>query len=87
MPRALRILIPALLIVGWLAAGAVGGPYFGRISEVSSTDQASFLPASAEATEVSELIPEFSGSDDIPAIVVLTRDGGLRDSDRDLGRG
>lgn len=83
MPRPLRILIPALLIIGWLAAGAVGGPYFGRISEVSSTDQASFLPASAEATEVSELIPEFSGSDDIPAIVVLTRDGGLRDSDRE----
>ena len=68
-PAPLRILLPALLIIGWLAAGAVGGPYFGRISEVSSTDQASFLPASAEATEVSELIPEFSGSDDIPAIV------------------
>ncbi len=55
----------------WLAAGAVGGPYFGRISEVSSNDQASFLPATAEATEVSELIPEFSESDDIPAIVVF----------------
>lgn len=82
MPRALRILLPALLIVAWLAAGAVGGPYFGRISEVSSNDQATFLPASAEATEVSELLPEFSDSDGIPAIVVLDRDGGLTDDDR-----
>ncbi len=82
-PRALRILLPALLIVGWLAAAAIGGPYFGRISEVSTTDQASFLPASAEATEVSELVPEFSGSDDVPAIVVLERDGGLTDDDRE----
>jgi putative drug exporter of the RND superfamily len=82
MPRLLRILIPALVIIGWLAAGAIGGPYFGRISEVSSTDQTSFLPASAEATEVSELIPEFSDSDDIPVIVLLTRDSGLTDADR-----
>ncbi len=86
-PRALRILVPALLIIGWLVAGAIGGPFFGRISEVSTTDQASFLPATAEATEVSELIPEFSGSDDIPAIVVLTRDGGLTDADRTWGEG
>ena len=85
MPRALRILLPALLIVGWLAAGAIGGPYFGRISEVSTTDQASFLPASAEATEVSELVPEFSGSDDIPAIVVVEREGRLTDDDREWG--
>ncbi len=87
LTRALRILLPALLIVAWLTAGAVGGPYFGRISEVSSNDQASFLPATAEATEVSELIPEFSGSDDIPAIAVFTRDGGLTDADREWADG
>lgn len=87
MTRALRILLPAVLIIAWLAAGAIGGPFFGRISEVSTTDQASFLPASAEATEVSQLIPEFSGSDDIPAIVLLTRDSGLTEADRSWAEG
>ena len=72
-----------MLIAAWLAAGAIGGPYFGRIGEVSSNDQASYLPASADATEVSELLPEFAGSDDIPAIVVAERDGGLTDADLD----
>jgi len=82
-PRPLRVLIPALLILAWLAAASVGGPYFGRISEVSSNDQASYLPASAEATKVSELQPEFASGDDIPAIVLFVRDGGLTDDDRD----
>ena len=30
-------------------------------------------------------MPEFSGSDDIPAIVVFTREGGLTDGDREWG--
>lgn len=80
--RALRIILPILLIGAWLAAGSVGGPYFGRIDEVSTNDQASYLPATAEATEVSGLLPDFAGSDDVPAIVVLARDGGLTDDDR-----
>jgi RND superfamily putative drug exporter len=86
MPRALRILIPALLIVGWLTAAAIGGPFFGRIGEVSSNDQASYLPASAEATEVSDVLPEFNDSDGVPAIVVLDREGGLTEDDRDWAR-
>lgn len=83
MPRWLRGVIPALLIVGWLAVASFGGPAFGKISDVSTNDQASFLPASAESTEVSELVPAFAGSDDIPAIVVAERDGGLTDADLD----
>ncbi|MBZ2198258.1 MMPL family transporter [Occultella gossypii] len=70
--RWLRILIPLILVGAWLAAAAVGGPYFGRVDEVSSNDQTTFLPASADATEVAELLPEFAGSESIPAIVVYT---------------
>ena len=85
--RAARIIVPILLIVlAWLAAAGVGGPYFGRISEVASNDQASYLPASSEATQVSELLPEFAGGDDIPAIVVFARDGGLTDADREYAQ-
>ncbi|GHF14594.1 MMPL family transporter [Pseudolysinimonas yzui] len=79
--RILRAVVPALLIVGWLALAGFGGPTFGKISDVSTNDQASFLPASAESTQVAELVPEFSGADDIPAIVIAARDGGLTDDD------
>ncbi|HWD62203.1 MAG TPA: MMPL family transporter [Humibacter sp.] len=81
MPRWIRIVLPAVLIVVWLALAGVGGPFFGRVSEVSSNDQASYLPASADATKVADLQAKFSGSDDVPAIVVYHRTGGLTDQD------
>ena len=68
--RWLRILLPALLIIGWLAGAAVGGPYFGRVSEVSSNDQTTYLPESADATQVQKVLTEFRDSNEIPAIVV-----------------
>jgi RND superfamily putative drug exporter len=81
MRRLLRGVIPAVLIVGWLALAGFGGPTFGKISDVSTNDQASFLPASAESTQVAALVPEFVGADDIPAIVIAAREGGLTDDD------
>ena len=50
--RWLRIILPAVLIVVWLVVGSVGGPTFGKISGVTSNEQSSFLPASAESTVV-----------------------------------
>src|SRR5699024_11227850 len=63
---------PALLIVGWLVAAGIGGPYFGRVEEVSSNDRTAYLPDSADATEVSQRAEDFTGSESIPAIVVVT---------------
>ena len=70
--RPLRILLPALLILGWVIAAAIGGPYFGRVDEGSSNDQAAYLPDSADATAVSERAADFTGSESIPAIIVIT---------------
>lgn len=70
--RRLRVFLPALLIVVWIAGAAIGGPYFGRIDEVSSNEQANYLPSSADATRVQELRSEFSDSGAIPAIVVFS---------------
>ncbi|WP_370589310.1 MMPL family transporter [Salinibacterium sp. ZJ70] len=81
LTRVLRILLPAVLILVWLAAAGVGGPYFGKIGEVSSNTQSDYLPDSADATRVTELQKEFAGSNEIPAIVVFARDGGLTDAD------
>ena len=84
-PRWLRAVIPAVLILIWLVAAGIGGPYFGRVDEVSSNDQATYLPATAEATVVQDLQIDFRDSDDIPAIVLFERDGGLTDDDRAFG--
>ncbi|MGN7799269.1 MMPL family transporter [Leifsonia sp. 22587] len=69
--RWLRILIPTLLVLVWLVLAGLGGPTFGKLSGVSSNDQAAFLPASAEATEVQDWQKRFTDSGSIPAIVVV----------------
>jgi putative drug exporter of the RND superfamily len=74
--RWLRVGIPALLVLVWLVGGSIGGPYFGRVDEVAVNDQSSFLPESADATQVSERLADFTGSDTIPALVVVAADEG-----------
>lgn len=79
--RVVAAVFTVLLIVGWLGVSGVGGPYFGKISEVSTNDQSSFLPESAESTRAAELAAEFSDSDALPAILVFDREGGVSDAD------
>ena len=70
--RWLRILLPAILIIIWLSIAGIGGPTFGKISDVSTNDQASFLPASAESTAVQDWQLRFVDSTAIPAVVLLS---------------
>jgi len=79
--RFLRIVVPAVVIVVWLVVAAIGGPFFGRVSEVSTNDQTSFLPASADATTVQDRAAAFRDETGAPAVIVLERAGGLRDGD------
>ena len=60
-----------LSLVAWMAIGGIGGPTFGKLSEVSSNDQASFLPASAESTEAREWQSKFTSSGSVPAVVLI----------------
>ncbi|MDF1521925.1 MAG: hypothetical protein P1P87_03790 [Trueperaceae bacterium] len=55
MPRFFRIVLPALVTLVWIASSGVGGPFFGLLTEVQSTSQNDFLPASAESTRALEL--------------------------------
>jgi len=77
----LRILIPSVLIIVWLALAGIGGPYFGKIDEVASTDLTTFLPESAEATKVNERLADFQEQGIIPAIVVFEKQSGTIASD------
>ncbi|PRX44552.1 RND superfamily putative drug exporter [Prauserella shujinwangii] len=81
MPRR-RWLIPALLVLAWLAIGGFGGPYAGKLSDVAENEFAAFLPESAEATKVAELRRQFAGTDALPAIVVAERESGITQADR-----
>lgn len=68
----LRVVFPALLVVLWTVMAGVGGPYFGRVSEVSSNEQAAYLPATADATVVAEKLNDFRAEGVIPAVAVFT---------------
>jgi RND superfamily putative drug exporter len=79
VPRWLRVTLPAVLILVWLVGAAIGGPYFGRVDEVSSNDRTAYLPATAEATEVQERLDGFTDSDAVPAVVVFVAADGSSD--------
>ncbi|MEV0953855.1 MMPL family transporter [Promicromonospora sp. NPDC050249] len=76
VPRWLRVTLPAVLILVWLVGAAIGGPYFGRVDEVSSNDRTAYLPATAEATEVQERLSGFTDGDAVPAVVVFVAGDG-----------
>jgi RND superfamily putative drug exporter len=82
VPRWLRVVLPAVLILLWLSIGGIGGPYFGKISQVSSNDATSYLPASSDSTKVQNLEVKFSDKKVLPAVVLYVRNGGLTASDR-----
>lgn len=86
VPRWLRVTLPAVLILVWLVGAAIGGPYFGRVDEVSSNDRTAYLPATAEATEVQERLSGFTDGDAVPAVVVFVagNDAGGELTDDDL---
>lgn len=75
--RLARIAIPVALILIWLIGAAVGGPYFGRIEEVATNDQALSLPTSAEATIVNERYQDFVDGSVVPAIVLFNSEEAL----------
>lgn len=87
VPRWLRVTLPAVLILVWLVGASIGGPYFGRVDEVSSNDRTAYLPATAEATEVQERLDGFTDSDALPAVVVfVASDGGTGGTSDELSK-
>ncbi|MFE4052059.1 MMPL family transporter [Streptomyces sp. YIM B13518] len=75
-PSRARWLVPLALLIVWLGVGGTLGPYAGKLGEVATNDQASFLPQSAESTRVLDAQKAFDQSETVPAIVVWTTDGG-----------
>lgn len=76
-----RLLAVVFVLLAWFALAGVGGPLVGRLSEVQKNDNASFLPKSAESTEVSTLAAKFSSTNALPYFVVIERPTGLLPAD------
>jgi RND superfamily putative drug exporter len=65
----------------WLVVLLVTAPFAQRLTEAQDNDAASWLPGSAESTQVLQAAEEFR-PERIPAIVVYAREGGLTAADR-----
>lgn len=70
--------------IGWLLVGGAVGPLSGKLSEVQTNDNASFLPASAESTLVADEVAAFDDQQSFPALVVITRSDGAALTPDDL---
>ena len=76
------IWLAIIVAIIWLAIGSFAGPLAGKLSEVQKNDNASFLPASAESTLVSNEVSGFSETQSLPILVVMTKpDGGSLSKD------
>ena len=71
----------AILLLGWLAVGGIGGPFQGRLAEVQTNDSSTFLPAEAESTLAGQEQQRFTGVQPLPAVVVYERPDGLTPQD------
>ncbi|MFC0529594.1 MMPL family transporter [Phytohabitans kaempferiae] len=71
-----------LIIVFWLAVVALAAPLAGKLTEVEDNEAQSWLPGSAESTQVLDKQAAFASPDTIPAVVVYARSSGLTGADR-----
>ncbi|AEI12709.1 MmpL domain protein [Cellulomonas gilvus ATCC 13127] len=81
-----RALLVAVALVAWLAIGSLGGVAQGKLSQVQTNDAAAFLPSSAESTLAAEAGRDFVETPTLPALVVLTPEGGGAVTEAQVGQ-
>ena len=70
-------------VVGvWLVIAMAIGPLSGKFEGVQKNDPIDYLPGSAESVQALAALEEFPSGDQVDAITVLHRDGGLTADDR-----
>ena len=85
LPR--RLLLGALvLLVVWLGVGSIGGSRIGQLSQLQKNDSASFLPQTAESTQVLEAAKGFTDKTTLPLMVVAEHATGLTPQDIAAGQ-
>ncbi len=66
-----------VFVVFWVAALAAAAGPAGQLGDVQENDAVAWLPDQAESTDVLHRMEPFQSQNEIPALVVYTRDGGL----------
>ena len=75
------------LIIGWFALGGVIGPVAGQLSSAQENDNATFLPADAEATQVIEKQQLFAQESTLPVVVLFVSDEQITDTQQEAVAG
>ncbi|MFI8879618.1 MMPL family transporter [Streptomyces sp. NPDC055243] len=70
-----------LVVLFWLVVIVVAAPLAGKLTDAQDNQASSWLPGSAESTQVLDISEEFR-PEQIPAIVVYARESGLTADDR-----
>ncbi|MFF5965996.1 MMPL family transporter [Streptomyces collinus] len=70
-----------LVLVLWLVVLFVAAPFAMKLTDAQDNDAASWLPGSAESTQVLEISEDFR-PEQIPAVVIYARESGLTAQDR-----
>ncbi|MGK5691826.1 MMPL family transporter [Streptomyces sp. URMC 128] len=70
-----------LVLVLWVAVVFVMAPLAMKLTDAQDNDASSWLPGSAESTQVLDISQDFR-PEQIPAVVIYARDGGLTAGDR-----
>jgi putative drug exporter of the RND superfamily len=73
-----------VIVALWVVIGVALSSYQPKLQDATVNENEAFLPESAESTEVNDLIEDrFPGGQEVDALVVYTRDGGLTAPDRE----
>ena len=70
-----------IVLVAVLALTAIMAGFSAKLTSVQNNEASSWLPESAESTQVLEELSETVDPNDIPTLVVYQRDGGLTEDD------
>lgn len=71
-PRFYRVV--ALIIVSvWISFAAIGTSYFEKLSDLSSTDLATFVPQNADSSQVSKQVKRFTERGGTPLVTVFEK--------------
>ncbi|MFI5984559.1 MMPL family transporter [Streptomyces sp. NPDC051555] len=77
-----RKVVPWGVLVLWVIAIAVAGPFAGRLADVQRDGTADYLPSGADSTQVARLQEKLPGGEVTGVLLVYHRDGGLTAADR-----
>ena len=69
------------VLAAWIILFVLGGMLNAKLTDVQNNEAATWLPGSAESTEVVNELSKTVNPNDIPTLVVYYREGGLTDED------